>query len=416
MCPVRESSNNKFLPANSRAVDVAKQAFSTLTPIQQRRYDNAFQVQGYDTLVYTRLTQGITCSCMSTQKEAASMLGEDGKLPPGRINELLTGGMVFKVQRYGARDKAREDLREPRGMPPKTREDQQYDGLDSEESLDDNMLSDSTDLDDPFASRVVPRTAESIDDLIGNFDSNDINIGDVSCGICFGTGFVGGFTVGGSWRQILTTSWPDIRIAPGGLIEVNRKPFYFECDWAEFLVTLPKGFTAIDAVKVWNNTKLVRTGRILVDSNTANYSIFKILADGRPHLVRVEFDTPTEWTHVELQFGIRDRLERIDFPKMARNADMSKLDQTDDVQINASPMISTLSARDVLIEHTFGKAFEVMNVNPWNDKSRNILGWDCTGRVIQPNEVLNMLPRRRVYGQQTTHPVRDNTNSSNRRT
>ena len=415
--PIRSSSNNRVLPSNSRAVDVAKQAIYALTPVQQRKYDNAFQVQGYDSLVYTRLEQGVRCSCMSGQSNLGTLLMEDGKMPVGKIDELLTGGMVFKVNRYGARQPDREDLREPRGQDPKTRQDQAYDGLKNENTIQPPTTIVSSDLTDPFTDEVVDSATEGVDghlvrneldELADTFDINNSNSSDNACAICFGSGFVGGFTVLGSWRQALSSEWGPTVLSPGGTIEVGASPFFFRCLWAEFTTILPKGFVALDSLRVWNNAKLVTSGTVLIDGSTADWSTIRTKCDGLPHVVRVQFDVDTDWTHLEIQIGLTTQMSKIDFPKMVNAGDQSKLDATDDVQINASPMIPYLSAKDVIIEHTFGKAFQVGSINPWNDKSRNVLGWDCSCRVIQPNEVLNLLPRRRITGQRTTNPVRDN--------
>ena len=74
-------SNNRVLPANARAVDVAKQAIRDIMPVQQRRYHAAFEVQGFEAVVYHRLQSGIPCSCQAHGKQLASHLEEDGKMP-----------------------------------------------------------------------------------------------------------------------------------------------------------------------------------------------------------------------------------------------------------------------------------------------------------------------------------------------
>jgi hypothetical protein len=56
--PVKTSNNNRILPANGRAVDVAKRAIQEILPVQQMRYHDAFAVQGYEGVLYNRLGQG----------------------------------------------------------------------------------------------------------------------------------------------------------------------------------------------------------------------------------------------------------------------------------------------------------------------------------------------------------------------
>ena len=69
---------------------------------------------------------------------------------------------------------------------------------------------------------------------------------------------------------------------------------------------------------------------------------------------------------------------------------------------------------DVVVESTFGKHFVVSESQWWNDRDRNVLGWDVQARVIQPEEILFGLPRRRRMGQRTTNTVRDNVNGIRR--
>lgn len=403
--PIRDAQANRIVPANNRAVDVAKKALREITPIQQRRYDNAFQVNSYQALVYNRLDAGLPCSCQASGKVLGTLLGEDGKMPEGKINEMVTGGMMFKVKRYGAREPEREDLRVYRGDPAKTRDDTTQDGLDSENQLTPPLNNGKGNFDDPFASEIDQDT-QTLDDQLIDFDSLPQDVSDVSCGICFGSGYVGGFSVLGSWRQVLSTQWPELRLNPGATIEVTERPNFFRSLWAEFDTILPCGFTALDSCRVWNNTRPVGTARMLIDGNTATYSILRQMCDGYMHKVRVEFDVSTDWTHLELQVGLINSLAHIDFPNLAQSADVAKLDQTEDLTINTSSSVPTLGSRDVIIEHTFGKAFHVGACNGWNDAAGNQLGWTATVRVLQPNEILNILPRRRWLGNQAANPVR----------
>src|ERR1700737_3071847 len=100
--PVRNnSSNNRIIPANARAADVAAKAVKEILPVQQMRNMSAMRVQGYPAILYTHLTQGRKCTCQSTQKQLNSRLGLDGKAKPGVINEMLTGAMEFDVSPYG---------------------------------------------------------------------------------------------------------------------------------------------------------------------------------------------------------------------------------------------------------------------------------------------------------------------------
>lgn len=91
--PLVHRTNNRVLPANARAVDVARSSIQRIAPTQARRYDAAFQVQGYHGILYTRLTSGTPCSCCNRQQTALDQvrLDDSGKADAGTINALLTG-------------------------------------------------------------------------------------------------------------------------------------------------------------------------------------------------------------------------------------------------------------------------------------------------------------------------------------
>ena len=413
--PIRDARYNKINPANSRIVDVAKQTLREILPVQHRRYNNAFEINGYDCLVYTRLHQGIVCSCMGSQKALGVLLNEQGKMPQGKINEMIEGGMHFKVNRYGERDLERDDLRPFRGDPVKAKTDQQYDGQDGA-GTEPPFNKHQGLLDDPFADEIGDSNTEdpsgsklnqNLDDALADFDANALNVSDVSCGVCFGTGYVGGYAVHGSWRQILSTQWDGIRLDPGGLIEPRKRPHFFHSTWAEFNTILPKGFCYLDSIKVWNNTKLVITAAILIDGNQANYSNVRALCDGKMHTIRVQFVDATDWTHLEIQIGLSTIMPKVDFPNISSSADVTKLNPIEDLQVNLSGIVPQLDVRDLIVDHTLGFVWQVGPCSSWNDKHNNILGWTATVRVVQPNEVLDMLPRRQITVQAlTANPVR----------
>jgi hypothetical protein len=395
---------------------VAKRAIRDLMPAQQRKYDNAFQVQGYETVVYNRLTTGLVCSCQAQNKVFTSILGEDGKMPEGRINELLTGGLEFKVQTYGNTSKGRDDLREPRNIPLLKRDNQLYGEFNTKkqpEFENDGALTDA------YATVTGKKTGDmgarneleqmDLDDIVENFDTNSYDNSGTKCTVCFGSGFVGGYSVLYGWRNVLTVNSPEFMgNSLNGTIEVNHKPNKFFAKVAVWTVVLPRNCIYIDAFKVWNNTDRIVDGEVRIDNIPYSDDLFRASCDGRPHVISIRFDDLTYFTHIEIQVCQSSTLALLEFPKLQSSTNIEVRDLTDDVQIIASPVIPKLAARDVLVESTFGKRFIVGPATKWNDRERNVMGWEVTSRVIQPSELLSYLPRRRKMGQRTTNPVRDN--------
>lgn len=412
--PVRHRSNNRILPANSRAVDVAKRAIRDLTPVQQRRYHNAFAVQGYEAVVYNRLLQGTKCSCQAHRKVFAGLLDEDGKMPEGHMNTLLTGGLEFTIDRYGSMPKGRDDLREPRGIPALSRDDQFYGELIEESQTPFEIGGNSGSLDDPYVDVTNsqsgangPNQNVDLDELVDGFDADAVDLVGTRCTVCFGHGFVGGFSVLGGWRKVIAPHLPEV-YSVEGTIEVNRSPHAFFSTRVELRTIFPRGALFIDAFKFWNNVDQVVPNRVLLDGLPYSDVLLRALCDGREHAIVVEFEELSYWTHLEIQVSQSTKPSLIEFPRLQQSSNLSLLDLTEGVQLSASPEIPRLSTFDVIVESTFGKTFIINSSNWWNDKDRNVHGWDCQARVVQKNELLSLLPRRRQLGQRATHMVRDN--------
>lgn len=412
--PIKSSSNNRILPPNTRAADVARRALNDLAAIQQRKHANAFEVDSYESVIYTRLNSGMPCSCMAHRKAVASLLDEDGKMPQGTINEFLTGGMSFKVNRYGQRNNRMTE--EPADLADGEQTKALPDG--QRRIVEGEYL--AINLDDEFATHVDSEGGEAIngrvrpqtvDDLVADFDT-DLALDTSTCTVCYGTGFVGGYTVLGGWRQSLSTQWETKVVT--GLIETNQTPHAFYATQADFTITLPRGFVFLDTFRVFNNKDRVAPTAILLDNLPYSVELFAAFCDGRQHTISVQFEEPTYFTHLEVQVCQTRHPTRIDFPKFTRGSDLSVTDPTEAVSVNVSPLVPMLSPSDIIVESTFGKAFMVTSVEGWNDSHRNVQGWAAQARVLQESELNYLLPRRRKLSQRPTNMARDNVDGDRR--
>lgn len=408
--PLLHRTNNRIVPANSRAVDVAKRSIKDIIPVQQRRYANAFEVQGYETIVYQRLWHGVACSCQNHRGVSASYLDRDGKMAPGAMDTLLSGGLPFAVNRYAARQPIRPDMR---SVPSKFEDGQIMDGDD----VGDNSFTIADDeLNDVFATDISsehqegtngPSDAEDLDDRSTIFDGeSDMN--DTRCAICFGSGYVGGYAVLNGYRKVLHTNSPELTVL-NGTKEYNKVPHAFMCSAVEFRTVLPKGAMSVDQFAVWNNDKMVWPDSIQIDGLPFSNALLLALCDGREHTLSLGFDDElTYFTHVEIQLNLSRIKALFELPRMSQGTNEGLQDATNELSLNASPAIPALKKGDILVECTFGKALIVGSCNPWNDAQRNVLGWDVDTRVIQPSELVNLLPRRQLTDQKSTYMVRDN--------
>jgi hypothetical protein len=345
------------------------------------------------------------------------------------MNELLTGGiggLEFGVRNYTSRRPGRPDIKQAQdknntapipktlvfGVSGDTDLDLE-DWGDSVGSLVDKTTEITTTRSVGEEAGLGPTRSMDLDDMVEDFDT-DQDISSSRCTVCFGSGFVGGYSVLYGWRKCLVPHGLEC-YSVDGTIETVHTPNKFFATSVVFNTVLPKGFVYLDAFSVWDNADRVYP-TVTIDDLPMSPQLVAAFCDGRPHRIQLSFPDLTYFTHLEIQIGLSTELALLEFPKLSSSSRTELRDLTDDVSIVASPVIPKLSARDVLVESSFGKAFIVGPSTAWNTKDRTVMGWEVTARVIQSAELLSLLPRRRKLNQLNTNMVRDNQNRSNRRT
>ena len=379
-----------LLPANARAADVAARTIETIMPIQQRRTEAAFRVQGIEAILYNQLTSGAPCSCKSAEKQL-SILSPDGNAPEGIINRMISG-REFDVTPYTSK---------PQKLDLET-------GFYAEVAPHDTASRPGPDLGtanvfDEFGPSVGDAGAydpENLDDLINMFDASDVGYSDVSCPICFGTNYVGGYTPYRTWRKVMVPT----EFVASETIDFTKTPWEQAPCRFSVEVTLPKGAVALDSFRVYRGKTHVKSP-ILIDGRLIA-STLEVLSycDGRPHTLVFEPRDPV--THIELQFSLSRESAFFEIPRLPRSGDRSMLEQTDPFQILMSPEVPQISSMDVIVESQTGKTLLVGTVSPWQTRNRSGLGWECQVRVIQPQELYSILPKQgKVYGQRALNLV-----------
>ncbi len=399
--PVVNSSNFQVQSANARAADVAEKAIQEIMPEMQQRSMSAFRPQGVQCIHYNRLNSGRKCNCQSSQKQINGLLGQDGKADIGTINSLITGNTDFGVTPYNFNQKrVTGDNASSSPLAPVNKFQGVFD-----------VLSDDTEI--PMADLLGGRPsgvgdngavdAVTIDEMVSDFDAGSLGFTDVACPICFGTGYVGGFTPFHGHRQVLTVM--DLQLDPSGSLDLLKSPFVANASFFNVIVKLPRGAIGVDIFRVLNGSE--PTGAVIsIDGNTIT-SINQILTycDGRQHLINAT--NLKSFTHFEIQFSLSTESVYFEFPRRPSSANTALLEQTEPFQIILSPNLPAMDAQDIIVEQMLGKVLVVQNVNPWNSRERNVLGWEAMVRVIQPLELYRLLPgrgRTRLKDQATSLP------------
>lgn len=376
-------SNNQLLPANQRNADVASFAVSGIASVMQQRNIAAFRVQGIEACLYNHLSSGHICSCQGKSKKINSRLNEDGKASQGFINSILTGE-TFNTSQFGIDDSGLESY-----VPETANYPDRNDFLPSPEETNPDL---SGEL--------------SLDEIVGDFDASALGITDSTCPICFGTGFIGGFSLYNGFRLVIPCE--EFSLPADGELLLQNTPFSAKTSYATAEIVLPKGTVSVDAFRLLNGFKLAEDFTVLLDGLPVSTSSVLAKADGRKHIVTImSASSRSEFTHLEIQLNLSTESVYMEVPKLNKSSSVSILDSTDPFQILLSPNIPHVDKLDIITESMWGKALMVQDVSWHNTKERQMLGWECNARVVQQQEVFNFLPRRQRIAtkQQTTNPA-----------
>jgi hypothetical protein len=415
--PIKNSSNNRVLPNNARAVDVAKASVRAIAPVQARRYDAAFRVQGYSGILYTRLTNGSACSCCNQSSAASSLarLDQDGKAEMGVINALLTGKEFSTGKPIGqvaaTTPQAKQSMLEiapigyrragiaypDRSAEPVTK----YDSDGPTRGYVASTASDhwSSSGDQAGVSTVVTEgvgpngpvsDSQEVEEML--VPTGSLGFTDASCPICFGSGFVGGYSVFKGWRRVLVPNAENC--FSEGMVDMLSNPWTIDssCEWR---LVLPMGVVSVDSLRVFRDDRTVFSARIFIDGQllTEERHLMRY-CDGKSHLLAVHLPEGESLSHVELQVNQSIDTANFEFPRRSKNADMSLLERTDPFQLVFSPLIPILKTQDVIVESVSGSVLQVKECTSWNDARASVLGWEANVRPTQPFEIFHLLPKR----------------------
>lgn len=453
--PIRNGSfntgNNRILPTNSRSVDVARDSIDRITHNQNKRYDNAFQVQGFEAILYSRKKGGIKCLCQSKQNllgGGSSVLDENGNASAGTINEILTG-QPFGVRPYASQPRQTfapviVDINTT--MPPPTPEFNEssqnsiYDtdyppirkplhgapgqgfALDGDETSNTGVITEDGFADNGPVSGDDTEGRDLIERALSSgFDTGFGVSSDVACSICFGTGYVGGFNIHNGFRLVLDSQ------CLANPYDVNYEEFTPTFTGSTIVFTpqiFPRGAISIDSLRAFLNEKVLAVQYFMVDGvKLANEQALINYCDGGMHQISIVFPgildadlnpTGCTMTHLEIQYNQSYKTVKFEFPKLVQNAVETLIERTDPFQIIMSPVIPNVGNGDIVTDCTYGKVFQVTTANWWNDKRRAILGWETDVRPCQPQELFTLLPKRRptMQSQHTPSLTRANHNAA----
>jgi hypothetical protein len=371
----RRVAFQNFTSPNARAADVASRLTSTIAPIVQQKIQSAFRVQGIEGTLLNRLSQGMACSCTQRNNQVSS-LSPDGKASPGAINRLLTGAK-FGISDYGATA------------------DDDFDAFHSNDadfngSLNDNRVGpDSGHTNQASDIPVVGDNGQyspDLENMFGDFDLSHLGLTDVSCPICFGTNYVGGYSMFRGQRMVFVPA----HFSSTGFLD----PMSFELSSGTHTTNfvLPKGATKVECFRLMRASRQVQSNFIIDGTPLTTDKHLLSFCDGKTHSLVATTSSP--FTHLEIVLSLTKESIYFEIPKLTKSQDIALIDPLEPFQIIVSPEVPYLNAHDIIIEQQHGKVLIVGQVNPWNTRNKAMLGHEAQVRVCQPQELYNMLSHR----------------------
>jgi hypothetical protein len=296
---------------------------------------------------------------------------------------MLTGTQ-FRINRYGSRPKqvdANNIDNRSRAEPDPAR-------------TSNNGVLRADNLEDPFARQV---------DDVDTDDLFDVDVGAnvnaaasvTQCAVCLGTGFVGGYDPVNAARVVYDTQadWN------GVMLDGSARPNAFNVGGAAMLrMTVPRGARQLLALKVWNNKEQVGGVEIQVQLNGEWVSFAQRLrqvATGAPVILRLNFaiGSTDQFTHLEVMYDLGMEPVLIGWNRMSYSEDFNKIDQLDDVSVIIPPNVPFTSLYDVITEPVWKRTWKVSSTSNAPDRNLKVNGSESTVRVLQPMELVNLLPK-----------------------
>lgn len=353
-----ERKKNPLNPQNerSRLYDLSSQ-HEFYAGTAKKAYDNALTASGINAVIYNRMQTGKKCTCFI---EAPTKLDKEGQLNEEGMEEIL------------------QSTRKPHGVYGTTKRT--------------TFTADDLDIDlkevDSLNDYYEDDEYESIDTT--DFDRIDVNTGygQNRCGVCLGTGYVGGYSSRPGYRLVLDVQSEHERHSTKE-IKTSVQPYAFVgTGYVKFRHPLPvlKGVKSnvLKLFRVWNNDIPLKHSSYTWNKAEIKNTIK--LGTEKEWLVNVE--TEEDFTHVEIQLG--GELVPIDMPQIPDSFEASMLGDRVQTTLNL-PSTVDVSRNSIVRETKFNRAWQISQLSPYMDTSGIIVSWEAEARLVEHHELLNML-------------------------
>jgi hypothetical protein len=343
---------------NKRLVIPTRDSFESLSYKIQREQEHAISANAYPVLVYKRKSAGIPCTCNSY---IPNVMSKDGVLPHAEIDALL-------------------DIRRDNAINKDYNENFDEDEL----LIDTNTNTDSKDIEEPK----MEWDNNSVGDATDYTDSLGLGSERVSCPICYGTGFVGGYDLAQELRISLPVNTFYSEYSKNVYLNKDRPTTanLQKNSIISWKIILPNIDIKLLNYRILNLKELLKYN-VLIDESTNLISKF----DGNEHIVSIQPKEDTQLSHLEFWS---------DFSKVKAN--ISNLEDREGIEFLDIPQSLTMTVSlksgvlrkgDIIYEGTYRGFWKVNSVEVVKDHSHNVYKMGIEVRRVKDFEIASYLPR-----------------------
>ena len=337
--------------------------------VQKERVRASMLASGITAFIYSFLQSGRKCTC----RMQASILDDEGHLTQDGIDSILTSdknaGHIFAgpVSKpvIDATDVGLDSIEH---SYEELKDKGFFEGLD-DEGLDENWADD--DLNPRGGRRVIS----------GGMNQD-------RCGICFGSGFVGGFRLSGGTRQILTTESPQDTEATTCRVDKTENPYKFigpgRVVFNDVNIPYRQG-QRLHILRMWNNDTPLRRSTYEINRTGIIAAAAKGVALSN---VDVLIDDGMEFTHIEIQTS--HRKVHVDLTQVPDNFHPNVEGRAAQATISLPPD-TPVSKFSVIRESKYGRAWQVSQVNPHLNNRGAAIWYEVEARLVAQHELYNQL-------------------------
>ena len=231
----------------------------------------------------------------------------------------------------------------------------------------------------------------------------------IRCGICFGTGHVGGYSLLQGKREIFDMSGMNpILDLRGFIIDSNEKPYAFKAPLdtklgAYWLYELPTYFEACHKVILRNNIVAAKNLVVEYKLNNSNDEFQPLTVEwinsrrGTPTkiIIRVrpatnELSAICKFTHLEImwQYALWPKVQ---MPALSKSTNFSVFDSLLTTEFTLPPTMVAVDKEDVLFDTKHYKLWKITDVTDFKTSTGHVMGWSANARIVQDYEQISLL-------------------------